>query len=78
MAAHLVKDQAEFINAYFYEEKYALKNLPEEYPCILVITHSGGGIGGSNVEHEIDYFPKDVNIHTYFSGFNLALSKYCP
>jgi len=76
MKSHIINDQAEFVKAYHYDEKYALNSLPDVYPCILLLTNNEGGIGGSSVEHEVIYFPKNVNNNDYFAGFNLALSKF--
>ena len=75
MKAHLVTNQQEFIQAYFYGEQYAKNNLPSSYPIVLVVKTIDGGLSGDRVEHEVITPPNETtNITDYFNGIVTGLA----
>jgi hypothetical protein len=75
MQIHLIKTKEEYIEKFPYDEKYANKSLPSEYPCILSLEHNEGGLGGSHIHHKNHYIPKDItNVDTYFKGILKGIS----
>lgn len=75
MNIHFIKNRADFVQFYYYEEKY-IKEYPSDYPCILTIKEADAGLMGRKVLHSISYFPKyletDKELSDFFEGILLG------
>jgi hypothetical protein len=75
MKAQLINNENEYIKSHYYDENHARKSIPTRFPCILVLKHVEGGLGGHSVHHLVFYVPKEIsNLDDYLCGFNLGLT----
>lgn len=70
----LVNNAQEFKKNYFYGEERAAKDMPEKFPCIMVIHHRNQLTHEHFVEHEILEIPtKCKSAKDYLAGIELGV-----